>query len=228
MSRAGVVGRYPSLMRDQYHVELDGISITLVEMATLVSGAIRDATTALLGADLRVAEEVIASDNVIDALQHDLDNRTVDLMARQQPVAGDLRTLVASLRMSADLERMGDLANHVAKVARMRYPVVAVPSELLEIVEKMAVVAETVSNKLAVVIRDRDTDKALQLGVDDDEMDILHRRLFVALLDPAWPHGNEVAIDMTLIGRYYERFADHAVSVARRLYYLVTGEYADI
>jgi phosphate transport system protein len=228
MSRAGVVGRYPSLMRDQYHVELDGISITLVEMATLVSGAIRDATTALLGADLRVAEEVIASDNVIDALQHDLDNRTVDLMARQQPVAGDLRTLVASLRMSADLERMGDLANHVAKVARMRYPVVAVPSELLEIVEKMAVVAEIVSNKLAVVIRDRDTDKALQLGVDDDEMDILHRRLFVALLDPAWPHGNEVAIDMTLIGRYYERFADHAVSVARRLYYLVTGEYADI
>jgi phosphate transport system protein len=223
-----VVGRYPSLMRDQYHVELDGISITLVEMATLVSGAIRDATTALLGADLRVAEEVIASDNVIDALQHDLDNRTVDLMARQQPVAGDLRTLVASLRMSADLERMGDLANHVAKVARMRYPVVAVPSELLEIVEKMAVVAEIVSNKLAVVIRDRDTDKALQLGVDDDEMDILHRRLFVALLDPAWPHGNEVAIDMTLIGRYYERFADHAVSVARRLYYLVTGEYADI
>jgi phosphate transport system protein len=228
MSRAGVVGRYPSLMRDQYHVELDGISITLVEMARLVSEAIRDATTALLGADLRVAEEVIASDNVIDALQHDLDNRTVDLMARQQPVAGDLRTLVASLRMSADLERMGDLANHVAKVARMRYPVVAVPSELLEIVEKMAVVAEIVSDKLAIVIRDRDTEKALQLGVDDDEMDILHRRLFVALLDPAWPHGNEVAIDMTLIGRYYERFADHAVSVARRLYYLVTGEYADI
>lgn len=215
-------------MRDQYHEELDAIGTTLVEMAGLVSTAMVSATNALLGANLAVAEEVIASDNVIDTLQHELDDRTVDLMARQQPVAGDLRTLVASLRMSADLERMGDLANHIAKVARMRYPAFAVPDELREIVEKMAVVAENLSKKVAVVIRDRDTEKALQLGADDDAMDILHRRLFTALLDPAWPHGNEVAIDMTLIGRYYERFADHAVSVGRRLYYLVTGEYADI
>ena len=215
-------------MRDQYHEELDGIGSTLVEMAGLAGLAMRNATVALLGADLRVAEEVIASDKAIDRLQHDLDTRTVDLMARQQPVAGDLRTLVASLRMSADLERMGDLANHVAKVARMRYPGIAVPSELVEIIEKMAVIAEILSNKVALIIRDRDTEKALQLGDDDDEMDILHRRLFIALLDPGWPHGNEVAIDMTLIGRYYERFADHAVSVGRRLYYLVTGEYADI
>lgn len=215
-------------MRDQYHEELDAVGVTLVEMAGLVSEAMKNATIALLGANLAVAEEVIASDKVIDALHHDLDDRTVDLMARQQPVAGDLRTLVASLRMSADLERMGDLANHVAKVARMRYPAIAVPSELREIVEKMAVVAESLSKKVAVIIRDRDTNQAIQLGTDDDEMDILHRRLFTALLDPAWPHGTEVAIDMTLIGRYYERFADHAVSVARRLYYLVTGEYADI
>lgn len=215
-------------MRDQYHEELDAIGATLVDMAGLVSQAMKNATTALIGANLTVAEEVIASDKAIDRLQHDLDARTVDLMARQQPVAGDLRTLVASLRMSADLERMGDLANHVAKVARMRYPAVAVPRELLEIVEKMAVIAEILSKKVALVIRDRDTEKAMQLGADDDEMDILHRRLFIALLDPAWPYGNEVAIDMTLIGRYYERFADHAVSVGRRLYYLVTGEYADI
>jgi phosphate transport system protein len=228
MNQAGRLRRYPSLMRDQYHEELDAISTTLVEMAGLVSAAIRDATTGLLGPNLAVAEAVIASDGLIDTLQHDLDFRTVDLMARQQPVAGDLRTLVASLRMSADLERMGDLANHVAKVARMRYPAAAVPVELVEIVEKMAVVAENLAQKVAVVIRDRDTEKALQLGIDDDEMDILHRRLFMALLAPEWPHGTEVAIDMTLIGRYYERFADHAVSVARRLYYLVTGEYADI
>lgn len=215
-------------MRDQYHEELDAISTTLVEMAGLVSAAMGNATKALLEGNLAIAEEVIASDSVIDTLQHELDDRTVDLMARQQPVAGDLRTLVASLRMSADLERMGDLANHIAKVARMRYPALAVPNELREIIEKMAVVAETLSRKVAVVIRDRDIEKAVQLGADDDAMDILHRRLFTALLDPAWPHGNEVAIDMTLIGRYYERFADHAVSVGRRLYYLVTGEFADI
>ncbi|HUW77418.1 MAG TPA: phosphate signaling complex protein PhoU [Candidatus Nanopelagicaceae bacterium] len=215
-------------MRDEYHEELDGIKDTLVEMAGLVSEAIRDATTALLDANLEVAEAVIASDDVIDDLQHGLDDRTIDLMARQQPVAGDLRTLVASLRMSADLERMGDLANHVAKVARMRYPAVAVPKDMTEIIQRMAVIAESLAKKVAVIIQERDTQKALELGVDDDEMDILHRRLFVALLDSGWPYGNEVAIDMTLIGRYYERFADHAVSVARRLYFLVTGEYADI
>jgi len=215
-------------MRHEYLEELDAIGATLVEMAHLVREALRGATTALLDSNLSVAEEVIASDKIIDSLQHDLDAATVDLMARQQPVAGDLRALVAALRMSADLERMGDLANHVAKVARMRYPACAVPAELRETIEKMAAVADLLVVKVALVIKDRDTEKAKEVGVDDDEMDVLHRQLFMSLLDPSWTHGIEVAIDMTLIGRYYERFADHAVSVARRLYYTVTGEYAAI
>lgn len=215
-------------MRHEYHEELDAISVTLVEMAHLVQKALQDATTALLNADLSIAEEVITSDKIIDSLQHDLDAATVDLIARQQPVAGDLRALVAALRMSADLERMGDLANHVAKVARMRYPTRAVPAELQGTVERMAAVADLLIAKVTLVIEDRDTKKAKEVGVDDDEMDVLHRQLFMSLLDPSWTYGIEVAIDMTLIGRYYERFADHAVSVARRLYYTVTGEYAAI
>ncbi len=215
-------------MRHEYHEELDATGVTLVEMAHLVQKALRDATTALLDANLSVAEEVITSDKIIDSLQHDLDAATVDLMARQQPVAGDLRALVAALRMSADLERMGDLANHVAKVARMRYPACAVPTELRNTIEKMAGVADLLVAKVALVIKERDTEKAKEIGVDDDEMDVLHRQLFMSLLDPSWTYGIEVAIDMTLIGRYYERFADHAVSVARRLYYTVTGEYAAI
>lgn len=213
-------------MRDAYHEDLDAVSATLVSMAAMVDNAIVRASKALLESDRALAEEVIAADAAIDSVQHDLDSRTVDLMARQAPVASDLRALVTSLRMSADLERMGDLAAHIAKAARMRFPGCAVPVELQMTILEMGRVASSLVNKSALVIRDRDIEGALQVERDDDQMDLLHRQLFTTLLDPSWPHGVETAIDVTLIGRYYERFADHAVSVARRLYYSVTGEFA--
>ena len=128
--------------------------------------------------------------------------------------------------MSADLERMGDLADHIAKVARMRYPSTAVPPELILTIQEMGSVVKLIIQKTSSVIQSQDISVALQLEKDDDEMDRLHRKLFMTLLDDAWTHGIETAIDMTLIGRYYERCADHAVSVARRVYFLVTGEYA--
>jgi phosphate transport system protein len=125
-------------MREQFQEELNSVSATLVAMAGLVKTAMENATTALLTADLALAERVIAEDAVVDEIQHELDARTINLIARQGPVASDLRTLVTSLRMSADLERMGDLAHHIAKSARMRYPATAVPPELsLTIEEKM-------------------------------------------------------------------------------------------
>jgi phosphate transport system protein len=188
--------------------------------------AMADATTALLASDLTIAEKVIASDSVIDDIQHELDARTINLMARQQPVASDLRTLVTSLRMSADLERMGDLAHHVAKQARMRYPNSAVPAELVPIITSMGMVSDKLIEKLTVVMEHRDTVRALEIETDDDEMDKLHRDLIEALLADDWTHGIETAIDMTLLGRYYERFADHAVSISRRVYFLVTGEFS--
>ncbi len=212
-------------MRNAFHDELDSITTTLLQMSALVKIAISDATTGLLTADLAIAEKVIAADSVIDEIQHDLDARTINLMARQQPVASDLRTLVTSLRMSADLERMGDLANHVAKQARMRYPNSAVPAELIQIITSMSIVANKLIDKLAVVIEHRDTVRAQEIETDDNEMDKLHRELIAALLSDDWSYGVETAIDMTLLGRYYERFADHAVSIARRVYFLVTGEY---
>lgn len=213
-------------MRDAFHDDLDAVRLTLVEMSGLVSHAMERATTALLTADLKIAEEVISDDSKIDALHHDLDNRILGIMARQQPVAGDLRILVTSIRMSADLERMGDLADHIAKVARMRYPSTAVPPELILTIQEMGSVVKLIIEKTSNVIGSQDITVALQLEKDDDEMDRLHRKLFITLLDDAWTHGIETAIDMTLIGRYYERCADHAVSVARRVYFLVTGEYA--
>jgi len=213
-------------MREQFQEELDGVSATLVQMAGLVRVAMDNATTALLTADLTLAEKVIADDTIIDEMQHELDARTINLIARQSPVASDLRTLVTSLRMSADLERMGDLAHHIAKSARMRYPATAVPSELSLTIEEMGRVCSKIIEKISTVIENRDTERALEVEKDDDQIDGLHRKIIQTLLDPNWKHGVETAIDMTLLGRYYERCADHAVSIARRVHFLVTGTYS--
>jgi phosphate transport system protein len=213
-------------MREQFQEELNGVSATLVQMAGLVRVAMDNATTALLTADLTLAEKVIADDTIIDEIQHELDARTINLIARQSPVASDLRTLVTSLRMSADLERMGDLAHHVAKAARMRYPSTAVPPELSLTIEEMGRVCSKIIEKVSIVLEKRDADRALEVEKDDDEIDALHRKIIQTLLEPTWKHGIETAIDMTLLGRYYERCADHAVSISRRVYFLVTGSFS--
>ncbi len=211
-------------MRDAYHEELDAISESLVEMTNLAGSAMSRATTALLDADLTLAEMVIAADETIDRIYREVEQRAFDLMARQQPVASDLRVLVTSLRMVADLERMGDNAVHVAKIARRRYPSSAVPPALRSTVLKMGHAAEEIVAKAGSVIAARDIELAAELEKDDDVMDGLHRTLFSVILDEKWAEGIEPAIDITLAGRYYERFADHAVSVARRVVYLVTGQ----
>ena len=213
-------------MRDAFHEEVDAIQATLVTMGEMVAVAMERSSAALLNADVKLAEQVISEDEKLDTIQHDLEARAINLMARQQPVAQDLRILVTSLRMSADLERMGDLCHHIAKLARMRYPAVAVPPELVSTIENMGKTAKKIIEKSTHVVKSQDLQAATELETDDDEMDTLHRALFVALLDDSWTHGIETAIDMTLLGRYYERCADHAVSIARRVYFLVKGEYA--
>ncbi|WP_069816803.1 phosphate signaling complex protein PhoU [Streptomyces sp. TP-A0874] len=214
-------------MRDAYQEELNQIGADLVEMARLVGSAVGRATTAILDADLDLAERVIAGDEKVDDLQRELENRAITLLARQQPVATDLRTVVTSLRMSADLERSGDLAQHVAKLARRRFPESAVPQDLHATILEMGQLAQRLMVKAGEVIITKDVDRALQLEQDDDAIDLLHRDLFRRLMDERWQHGIETAVDVTLLGRYYERFADHAVSVAQRVVYLVTGEHAD-
>jgi len=215
-------------MRDTYHVELDAISTSLVELTNLVGSAMSRATTALLDADLILAEGVITGDDAVDALARDVEARCFDLLARQQPVASDLRIIVTSLRMVADLERMGDNAVHIAKIARRRYPASAVPPVLRATVLQMGHTAQEIVTKAGSVIAGRDVAMAVQLEKDDDVMDELHRQLFTSILDDTWSHGIEPAIDITLAGRYYERFADHAVSVARRVVYLVTGQHVTV
>jgi phosphate transport system protein len=211
-------------MREQFHGELAGLSEHMVEMTRLAGSAIGRATAALLDADLTMAETVITADEQLDDLQLEIEEKSLELLARQQPVATDLRVIVTGLRMSADLERMGDLARHVAKLARLRYPNSAIPPELRGTVLEMGQVAERIVAKTGSVIASRDVAMAKELETDDDVMDRLHRDIFRLLLSQDWPHGVETAIDVTLCGRYYERFADHAVSVARRVTFLVTGE----
>ncbi|MEY5030476.1 MAG: hypothetical protein RLZZ334_423 [Actinomycetota bacterium] len=215
-----------ALIRSVFQDELDGVSQSLVDLTDMVALSIAKATESILNCDLKLAEEVIASDDTIDDFQHALDARIIDIIARQQPVASDLRALVTALRMSADLERMGDMSHHVAKITRLRHPDAAIPAELIASFKQMGEAAEKIARKTGSVIASRDTEVALQVEKDDDEMDKLHRQLIGTLVDPNWKHGVESAIDLTLLGRYYERFADHAVSVSRRVYYLVTGKFA--
>jgi phosphate transport system protein len=210
-------------MRDAYHEELDGLNGKLVEMTRLVRSAISRATTALLDSDLSLAESVISRDDEVNAMFAEIESTIFDLMARQQPVAVDLRTVITALRMGTDLERMGDLAVHVAKVARLRHPESAIPPHIRSTILEMGQIAENLVTKAGSCVATRDVEQALELPQDDDAMDRLHRKLFRMILSKDWAHGIEPAIDITLIGRYYERYADHAVRVARDVVYLVTG-----
>jgi len=211
-------------MRDIYHDELDEVGATLIKMSQLVGVAMQRATSALLDGDLASAESVISADPEVDALREETEAKCFQLIARQQPVATDLRVLITSLYLVQDLERMGDLALHVAKITRLRYPEIAVPADVRDVISQMGEVALSLVDKVADVIDGRDIELAQAIEIEDDSMDALHRKLFTLLLSPHWSHGTEAAIDMTLLGRYYERYADHAVAVARRVVFIVTGE----
>jgi phosphate transport system protein len=214
-------------MRDVYHDELDALTDSIVELTRLVGGAMGRATQALIDADVGLADQVISADEVVDSIRHDIERRAFDLLARQQPVASDLRAIVATLRMVVDLERAGDLAQHIAEVARRRYPASAVPASLRAIVLEMGQVAQRIVAKVGAVVATNDVVAAREIERDDDVMDDLHRRLFRALLAGDTERVEE-AIDVVLIGRFYERYADHAVLVARSVVYLVTGELRDV
>lgn len=212
-------------MRDAYYDQLQAIVDDVVGLTSLVRRSLASATSSLLEADRTLAEQVIADDERIDKLTNDIEDRSFLIMATQQPVAGDLRQLVATMRIIADLERMGDLAVHVAKVARMREPVNAVPEELQGTFRSMGQVADAMIAAASHIVAERDVEAAHELERKDDEMDLLHRELFRTLLSDSWSHGVEAAIDVALLSRYFERIGDHAVSLGRRMIFQVTGTH---
>ena len=210
-------------MRDAYHDSLDAITDELVSMSRLVATMMHRASAALLESDREKAEAVIESDVEIDSIQQEVELAATELIALQQPVATDLRMVLAAMRISTTLERMGDLAQHVAKTARMRYPDNAVPSNVLEQFREMAEVADRMGAKMAEVLGSKDLELAREIEADDDRMDALHRQVLDILLSQE-PGPVNQAVDITLLNRYFERYADHVVSVARRVIYLVIGE----
>jgi phosphate transport system protein len=211
-------------MRQAFHEQLNSMFHDLADICGSVETAVRLATEALLTGDAGIAEKVISADADIDRARERLEDSAFLLLSLQQPVASDLRTVVAALRMVSELERMGDLSVHVAKIARLRVPNLAVPDAIRPTIERMAEVAEEMVVRVSTIIKDRDIDEALALVSADEEMDQLRRTSFAELLSADWDHGVEAAVDVALLGRYYERIADHAVSVANRVVFVVTGQ----
>lgn len=210
-------------MRTAYHEQLDALTSRLGEMCGLAGAAMEKATQALLQADLALAEQVITDHDQISALSARAEEEAFVLLALQAPVAGDLRAIVSSIQIVADVDRMGALALHVAKIARRRHPQHTLPEEVNGYFAEMGRVAVELGNSAQEVLITRDPEKAARIREEDDAMDDLHRHLFTVLMDREWKHGVAAAVDVTLLGRFYERFADHAVEVARRVIFQVTG-----
>jgi len=210
-------------MRTEYHEQLSELDRQLGDMCGLAGVAMRQATQALLEADVAVADQVISDHEQIVAKRARADRDAFALLALQQPVAGELRDIFSSIQIMADAERMGALAVHVAKIVRMRHPQHALPEDVHACFAEMGAVAVAMGASARQVLAASDPQNAARLRDEDDAMDTLHRKLFTMLLDPAWKHGVPAAVDAALLGRFYERFADHAVEVGRRVVFKVTG-----
>jgi phosphate transport system protein len=215
-----------STMRTLFTAEMSELADDLATMAKHVATAIDRATEALLTENVELAQGVIADDAKLDDVEETIDERCVLLIAQQQPVGLDLRTIISSLRISASLERMGDLAKHIAEAARRAYPESAVPESHREIFEGMASAAKKAAAEVAELIESRDLNVAAGIVEDDDQLDDLHEAAYAGLLLPAFKGSPQEILDISLLARYFERFGDHAVGVSRRIVYLVTGDHS--
>ncbi|WP_077489292.1 phosphate signaling complex protein PhoU [Sinomonas mesophila] len=212
-------------MRKVFQAELQEVREELTEIAKLVAEALDRAYESFDTADVELAQEVIAADARIDFKQTALDEKAIEILALQGPVASDLRTIVGSLRMSASLERMGDLARHMAQLARLRYPELAAPEPLRKTFARMAELDREIIADVAELLETRDLALVAKIQGANSEVDELHASVFRAVADPSWSASPAQSVDAALASRYLERFADHGVSVARKVSYLITGEW---
>ncbi|ANG86260.1 phosphate signaling complex protein PhoU [Microbacterium aurantiacum] len=212
-------------MREVFHQSLEDVQNRLVEISELVTIAIDKATRAFGTSDVALAEEVIDADAVIDEKALALDEMAIEILARQQPVARDLRIVVSALRMSASLERMGDIAEHIAQLTRMRFPERAIPKGLKSTFLKMGELDVEVARRLTELLRTQELALVEEIRNADDDLDDLHVAVFEKVLSDSWQGEAAATVDATLASRYHERFADHAVSVAKKVAYLSTGDW---
>ncbi|MHA7985693.1 phosphate signaling complex protein PhoU [Rathayibacter sp. CAU 1779] len=212
-------------MRDVFQHEMREVQDRLVEIAELVVVSIRNATEAFNEGDVSLAETVIQNDQKIDALTVVLDELSIQILARQNPVARDLRIVVSALRISASLERMGDIAEHIAQLARYRFPDKVVPKSLRGTFQEMGRLDVLIAERLVELLRTQDPRIADEIRDQDDDIDELHVSVFDKVLGETWKGEAVDTVDATLASRYHERFADHAVSIAKKVQYLVTGDW---
>jgi phosphate transport system protein len=210
-------------MRTAFHQQLDALTCSIGDMCGLAGAAMQQATQALLEADIVSAEFVISdrTDLALQAAHTEIDAFT--LLALQAPVATNLRAVLSSLQNVADVDRMRALALHVAKIARRRHPLCAIPDDVSPYFAEVGRIAVNIGHNAKDVVLSGDPDKAAKLADEDDAMDELHRHLFTLVMDHQWPHPVAAAVDVTLLSRYYERFADHAVEIGRRVIFRATG-----
>ncbi|MFM9377608.1 phosphate signaling complex protein PhoU [Gordonia sp. VNK21] len=211
-------------MRDAYQEQMAVLNELLGRMCESVGNEMERATRALLEADLVLSEQVISDHDQLAEQSADAEEKAFELLALQAPVAGDLRAIVSTFQLVSEIDRMGALALHVAKVARRRHPSRVLPEEVTGYFEEMGRLAVDLARGAQQVLMSQNYQDALALMEDDDAMDDLHRHLFTVLMDRDWPYGVAAAVDVTLLGRYYERFADHAVSIASRVVFQATGK----
>jgi phosphate transport system protein len=212
-------------MREVFQQELAEVQERLAEIARLVAISIDKATRAFNESDVSLAEEVIADDSKIDELTVALDELAITILARQQPVARDLRIVVSALRISASLERMGDMSTHIAQLARYRFPDKAIPASLRPTFVQMGALDVEIAKMLAELLTTEDMKLAEKIRNEDDKVDALHLSVFDAVLGETWNGQAADTVDATLASRYHERFADHAVSIAKKVQYLGTGDW---
>jgi phosphate transport system protein len=212
-------------MREVFQQELREVQDRLVEISDLVAGSIANATQAFNDSNVALAETVIADDDKIDALAAELDELAIQILARQQPVARDLRIVVSALRISASLERMGDMSEHIAQLARYRFPEKVVPKKLRPTFVEMGRLDVEIARMLTELLRTQDTAIAEAIRNEDDKVDALHLSVFDTVLGESWKGEAVDTVDSTLASRYHERFADHAVSIAKKVLYLATGDW---
>ncbi|MBX9472592.1 phosphate signaling complex protein PhoU [Microcella sp.] len=212
-------------MREVFQQELREVRERLVEIAGLVADSIDNATRAFNESNVSLAETVIADDAKIDAAAAELDELAINILARQQPVARDLRVVVSALRISASLERMGDMSEHIAQLARYRFPDKVVPKSLRGTFKEMGALDVEIARKLVELLETEDVAIAEHIRNEDDKIDALHLSVFDKVLGETWKGEAIDTVDATLASRYHERFADHAVSISKKVQYLATGDW---
>jgi phosphate transport system protein len=212
-------------VRQVFQNELHEVQDRLVEISDSVATIMEKASAAFLGGDVAKADEAIALSETNEEKALALDELVIKILARQSPVARDLRILVSALRMSASLERMGALAGHIASIARYRYPGSAVPASLRSTFEEMGALDIKLANKVTEVLRNTDVDQARAIQAEDERVDELHRHIFDVVLADDWKENAMFTVDVTLASRYFERFADHVVDISSKVSYLTTGEW---